>query len=241
MSNHKIQILTIACAVTVALLAMPAVSMAQCYSCAAPVAVAAPACNTCVAPTFAYMPTPIYRTLYRPVAVYQPAVGCNTCTSYAYAAYRPVFPWTYHGRLVPYTTYQPVYSAVPVAAYSGCSPCAAYSSCSSCSPCGGCGVTTSGCSSCTAPATTVTAEPSTTTVPQTPLKTFSDKPVAEPEIKPVPQNDQNMKQMSAPALPDPRDRTTTRTVYTSARVAMVSSPAAVSAPADNDGWMPARD
>jgi hypothetical protein len=262
MLNPKIRILTIACAVAAALLSFPAMSWADCYGCAAPVAVAAPACNTCVAPTYyanmptyAYMPTPIYRTLYPPVTVaaYQPVVGgCNTCASYAYATYRPVFPWTYHGRLVPYTTYQPIYSAVPVAAYSpcgGCSPCGSCSPCGGYSPCGGCstgtcGVATSGCSSCTAPATTVTSEPSANAIPQSPPTTFEkrvEKPVTEQDMKPIPQNDQNMKPMSAPALPDPRDRTTSRTVYTSARVALVSAPAQASAPADNDGWRPAKD
>ena len=88
------------------------------------------------------MPTAVYRALYQPAVatayqpVYQPAAPCTTCASYGVTTYRPAFGWTYQARLVPYTTYRPVYTAAPVVAYSGCSSCASYSPCTSCGACG---------------------------------------------------------------------------------------------------------
>jgi len=193
MLSSTVRVLTIACAGAAAVLSTPAWSAAGifgCDHCAAPV-VAAPACATCAPPTVSYMPTSIYRALYAPAACttcYQPVAPCSTCASYAVTTYRPWYGgWTtYSARLVPYTTnqpiysaYQPVYAAMPVVAYPGCSscascspysgcnscaryspcagysPCVGYSSCSSCSPCATCSAC-EGCSSCSGGCGTVT-------------------------------------------------------------------------------------
>ena len=65
-----------------------------------------------------------YTTCYPPVPVYQ-TVGYGYTVGYApsvgYTTYRPLFGWDYP-RLVPYTTYHPVYS--PVVSYYSYSPCA---------------------------------------------------------------------------------------------------------------------
>ena len=215
------------------------------------------------------MPTVVYRALYQPAVVtaYQPVIGCNTCSGYAVAAYRPAYPWAYQGRLVPYATYMPVYTAAPVAAYASCNSCASYSpctscnSCASCSSCGGGGTVTYGapapaCASCTAPP--VTAPPTIVTpapnagyqaappaaYPQgaAPPRTFQERtemPATEPEIKPIPQTDTHLNSMPAPLLPDPRDRTAAQPAYPSARVAMVASPIQVAPLQDSDGWQAA--
>ena len=160
MLRSRVRVLAIACVSAAAMLSAPAWSAAGifgCNHCAAPVA-AAPACATCAPPTVSYMPTSIYRALYAP-AVVTPVAPCSTCASYAVTTYRP---WsggwtTYSARLVPYTTalpiysaYRPVYAAMPVVAYPGCSSCASCSPCSSCSACAGYTpyVSYSPCSSC---------------------------------------------------------------------------------------------
>jgi hypothetical protein len=201
------------------------------------------------------MPTPVYRALYRPaVAAYQPAVSYS-----AYTAYRPVFGgWGYSARLVPYTTYyapsyaytayyQPAYyAAMPQAACSSCNSCAGYSPCSTCSPCSG-GVSyevpTSGCATCPAQATVVTPAPVGSN--QSPPRTFqeekSQKPATETELKPIPQADTRLNSMPLPALPDPKDRTASRSDYSSPQVRFVASPVQTSPMANDDGWRPARN
>ncbi len=273
MLNRRIRVLTIACGFAIAVLSMPVSSDAGILSClfgpapcAAPVyapAMAAPACGTCVPQTCGYMPTVVYRALYQPAVVtayrpvvYQPAAPCNTCTGYAVTTYRPAFPWASQGRLVPYTTYRPVYAATPVVAYMGCNSCASYSPCDSCSPCGGgygtvtYGAPTSGCASCAAPATVVAPAPSTgggeaaPAMGTAPPKTFQEKvekPATEPDLKPIPQTDTRLNSMPAPVLPDPRDRTAARLVRTPARVELIASSVQASPSQDNDGWQPARD
>jgi hypothetical protein len=255
------QVLMIVCVLASAVLMMPAISAAQCgcQSYAAPVAMApayAPAYTSYAVPTTAYMPTAVYRALYQPAVttaympVYQPAVAYAPTTSYAVSTYRPLFGWNYRTRLVPYTTYQPIYSPAPVVAYSGCSTCANYGSYNGCSSCssGACGTTVnyetpaSSCSSCAAPATVVTPSPAAPSYAPnaTPPKTFQEekaqKPSTEEELKPIPQGDTHLNSMPSPLLPDPRDRTASRAVYTSARVTLVANPTP-----SNDGWQPARD
>lgn len=263
MLGPKCRVVTIVCGVAIAMLSMPALSEAGLFGCwngcAAPTyAVAAPACAT---RTCGYMPTVVYRALYQPAVVrayrpvyqpvYQPAAPCNTCTSYAVTTYRPPFAWAYQGRLVPYTTYRPVYRARPVVAYSGCNWCAAYSSCSSCSPCvGSCGAVTyetpaSSCSSCAAPATFVTpapgAAPATNAAPPQTFQKEAQKPVADPESQLTPSPDTRFNSMPSPLLPDPKDRTALRTGYSTARVALVALPVQAAPVQDNGGWQPARD
>ena len=188
------------------------------------------------------MPSVIYRALYA-----RPA--CNTCnTSTAYASvttYRP-FLGTYQTRLVPYTTYRPIY--VPAISYQSCylpSPCASCgpvscgSSCSSCvSPsCSSCGVSSSGCSSCSAG---VQAAPQSSP-PQT-FQQKTEKPAAKDNLQPIPQTDTQLNSMPAPKLPDPNDRTASRpATRQAARVIPVAY--SVPAPADrNDGgWHEVRN
>jgi hypothetical protein len=237
---------------------------------AAPV-VAAPGCSTCATQTCGYMPTVVYRALYQPAVVtayqpvyqpvyqtayqpvYQPAAPCNTCTSYAVTTYRPPFAWAYQGSLVPYTTYRPVYAAMPVVAYSGCNSCASYTPAPACSSCasGGCGTVTyqapaaTGCSSCAAGATILTPSPAAETPPAVnaaPPQTFkneAEKPAIGPEATPTPIPDAHFNSMPSPLLPDPKDRTASRSNYSTVR--LVASPVQAEPARDNDGWQPARD
>ena len=245
------RVLAVACVVALAVAMMPAVSMAQgCASCAAPVAVA-PTYTSYYAPT-SYMPGVVYRAMYSPTVttaympVAQPAVAYAPVTSYAVSTYRPLFSWNYRTRLVPYTTYQPVYTAAPVVASPVCSTCVGYSPCNSCvgyDSCssGACGTVSyvapaSGCSSCTAAPTTVTPAPQEAAPPKTFQENVQKPEVQpEPELKPIPQTETHLNSMPAPLLPDLRDRTASRNVYPSIQVSY-TSPAA-----SDDGWQPARD
>jgi hypothetical protein len=74
-------------------------------------------------------------------------------------------------------------------------------------------------------------------------KTFQEKtqkPATDTELKPIPQTDTHFNSMPAPALPDPRDRTTARPVYTSARVALTAA-TVPALPVQDDGWRAAKD
>ena len=137
MSSRTVRVATVACSIVVAVLVMPSGSAAGCcgwfHHEAAPVAVAAPIavappCASCPTPcatqTCGYMPTVVYRALYQPAVVtayppvYQPVYqAAYAPASYAVTAYRPPFAWAYQGSLVPYTTYRPLYTAMPVVAY----------------------------------------------------------------------------------------------------------------------------
>ena len=256
MKKPRIHVLTIVCCFAAAVLAMPAMSAANvfgCQSCAAPVAVA-PSYTGCATQTCGTMPTVVYRALYQPAVVtayrpvYQPAVAYSAYSSYAYTTYRPWFGGsTYRTRLVPYTTYQPVYTRAPVVAYAGCNSCVNYSPYNSCSPCGGgaygtvtYGATTSGCSSCAAPATTVAPTPQQATPP----KTFQEnvqKPSTETELQPIPQTETQLNSTPAPLLPDPRDRTASRPVYSSSNVTLVGHSSQSPTVLSDDGWRPAKD
>ena len=280
MLNRTLCVVAILCGCAAAVLWMTPSSQAGifdclfgcCHRCAAPVAVA-PACGTCATQTCGYMPSVVYRAMYQPavVPVYQPVAGCSTCSGYTsyYAAttYRPAYPWTYQARLVPYATYQPVYTAMPVVAYSPCTTCGTCSSCGSCST-GGCNTcaTSSPCESCSscgsgscgaATYVTPTATPScpscaaSTTVSPAPYsgsseaapRTFqSERPATGgPELKPTPQPDAKYNSMPVPLLPDPQDRTASRSMGASAQVRLVASPVQASPAHDSDGWQAARN
>ncbi len=276
MFRRPIHSLTVVCGVVTAMLAMPASSRAgrilDCLFGTAPPSqttyappfapadvapayapVAAPACGSCapcisyVPQTCQYMPTVVYRALYQPA-------------SYAVTTYRP-FLGTYQTRLVPYTTYRPVYTPVVSYGYVGYSPyagCSPYVGCSSgggCSSCGSggsgavmYGAPASGCASCGVPAASppVSSSPAPEATPPTTPKTFqneAEKPPAGPELKPVPQGDVQPNSLPAPALPDPNNRrvASAAPVRPAARV----QPAAWNGPAgsadDDDGWRPARE
>ncbi len=127
--------------------------------------VCAPTCGTscgtvCATPqTCMYTPQTYYRTVYRtvPTTRYMAVNSCDPCTGCPTVAYRPVTTYVRSQQLIPYTTYQAVWSPV-------CGPCSTTSaygvSCgTTCGPCatGSCGWTStidSGCTSCqAAPAT----------------------------------------------------------------------------------------
>ena len=70
-----------------------------------------------------YVPQTAYRTVYvnTPVVSYTPVAGCNACGQPT-TVMRPVTSFVTQPRLVPYTTYRPVVTAVAPA----CNTCAAY-------------------------------------------------------------------------------------------------------------------
>jgi hypothetical protein len=176
-----------------------------------------------------------------------------------------LFGWNYQTRLVPYTTYQPIYSPAPVVAYSPCTSCVNYAPVDACSSgCNTCGTVTygatSGCSSCAAPAASATvvapppytgngqaAPPATNNAPQgapqsAPPTTFeqkTEKPATDVP-RPIPQTDTRLNSLPAPVLPDPRDRTTARPVTTASRTVLVASPVKPVV-RDADGWGPASE
>ncbi len=256
MLRSTMRMIAIACGCAV-VLGMPSWSLADCgcngASPAPYVATYAPApVYAAPVPQTTYMPSVVYRAMYQPapVAVYQPV------TSYSVTTYRPFFGgWTTQSRTVPYAVYRPVYTAAPVVTYMG------YNACSTCNTCTsgcGCGTVTygapaSGCSSCAAtaaPATTSVAPytngngEAATSAPPAPQKTFQEKvekPATAPDLKPIPQTDVHQNSMPAPALPDPKDRTVARPIYSASRIDLISTSAASTVSEDNDGWQPARD
>lgn len=251
MLRSTMRIVTIVCC-AVAVSSLASVCVAQCSSCAATTVAPAyttymaPTYTTYMAPNYAYMPTPVYQATYRPAYVaYAPVYQ-----SYAVTTYRPLFGWSYTTRMVPYTAYQPVYAPAASVAYYGCSTCPTYTSeCSSCSSCGTVSYAspTSGCTSCAATAspTVVSPAPVSSGNQATPPRTFeekSQKPVAEPDVKPIPQTEMKFNSMPSPLLPDPRDRTVnTSAVRMPVRVALTASTNQAAPVQDNDGWRPARD
>lgn len=85
----------------------------------APVAVAAPACAP--APQVcSYQPQTCYRTVYvnTPVTSYQPIAGTDPCSGCPTTCMRPVTTYVTQARMVPYTTYRPVFA--PAATCSTC-------------------------------------------------------------------------------------------------------------------------
>jgi hypothetical protein len=258
MLNLKLRVLTIACAFAAAALLYAGTSFAQCASCAAH-AYAAPAVS--------------YQAYYAPAAVtaYQPVAACNSCVGSpvaygvgygAVTTYRPLWGgWT--TRLVPYSTYRPVYAS-PVAYasyYAPCascsstvayspvvtySPCTSCSPCSSCSPCaGGCATgtcgTTAGCASCAAATTTTYSNE--TPAPAAPQRTFREeqtqKPAIENTIKPQP--DSQLNSMPMPTLQDPRDRVTSRPTYTAPRMELTAQRVQTAPVKDDGGWQASKD
>ncbi len=182
-----------------------------------------PVCSPCAVRTSGYMPTAVYRALYRPVACN--AYGCTVTT------YRP-FLGTYQTRLVPYATYRPVYAPTVTyrSYYSPCVsrgvPAASYS---------GEVVPTAECPTCT-PAPPAATQPSGQVEPQ--RKTFEREtkkpaPDNEEDLQPIPRPEEESN--STPALLDPNDRTARRPA--TARASRVRAAGyAVPAPADrNDG------
>jgi hypothetical protein len=68
-----------------------------------------------------YVPQVAYRTVWQPVPVtsYRRTSYCNPATGLPMTCVQPCTSYTYQARQVPYTTYRPVYSTVPVTVNSG--------------------------------------------------------------------------------------------------------------------------
>lgn len=153
------------------------------YMAAMPVA---PACNTGCSPcgqTCNYMPQTCYRTVLQqvPVTAFQPVASCDPCGNQV-TAMRPVVTFQTQARLVPFTTYRPVYtpmtSFAPVSVgcptggcpTSGCNSCG--SNVSYASPVS----SASGCSSCSAASTPSYSNP----VYSSPAPSYSSTPSYSP-------------------------------------------------------------
>lgn len=147
----------------------------------APLAVAPPmatGCSSC-AQTCNYMPQTCYRTVYQqvPVTSFQPVAACGPCGT-PVTAMRPVVTYQMQARLVPYTTFHPVYSPM------SCAPAAV-----AC-PTGGCASTVSlgspvpaasGCSSCSAASAASLTSPSyASPISSTSSPTYSPAPSYAP-------------------------------------------------------------
>jgi hypothetical protein len=100
---------------------------APCASCAPYTAAYAPCATGCAAPYVAsyapacaqvvnYVPQTSYRTVYysQPVVAYSPMTACNACGG-ATTVMRPVTTYVTQARVVPYTSYRPVVTAMPMA------------------------------------------------------------------------------------------------------------------------------
>lgn len=204
-------------------------------SCSPCETVVVPSCTPCVPQTCQYMPAAAYRPVFAPAVVtaYRPVVA-----AYPLTTYRP-FLGTYQTRLVPYTTYRP-YDAyyAPAIVYSP-----VVSACGGCNPCNACGasasysapVLSSGCSSCGSPAPVAASSPSPSSSPSAdgsgakPQTFEAEKPAAPatpaPPLKPIPQQENaSPSSLPQPILPDPSDRTASRSgtvpIFVSAKMGL---------------------
>lgn len=234
-------ILVVSCVIALSLFALPAEAQAgqvwDClFGCApAPQTTYAPAfVPTCVAPAYtpcvsSCSPCVTQSCQYMPTTVYSPVYQAATVTTY-----RP-FLGTYQTRLVPYTTYRPVY--VPTVTYQSCYPScvsACPSPCATCPSYSSCGVSASGCSSCAAP-----AQVTLPTAPQAAPRTYreSEKPAVNGNLKPIPQTDAQLNSTPAPSLPDPNNRTAARPVIRQAyHVQAVSRSTSTASGRNDSGW-----
>ncbi|MHB1037850.1 MAG: hypothetical protein ACYC35_25925 [Pirellulales bacterium] len=254
----------------------------------------APACTSCAMPApqvCNYTPVTAYRTVYMPVPVtaYQPVSACDPCSGCPVTTLRPITTYVQQVRLVPYTTYRPVYAsacASPCGSPCGIGGCAsgacgvaapsylgAAPACSSCAPAAGPvptygpsnGGSLNGASGTTygptpAPPAANGSAPSNgapaNAAPQdsTPAKTYSPPPAElQKKLKPIPSDTGTPASPSGmPRLTDPSNRTT----YQAPRQTWVYSPSSATpsaysptsysvgqpeaAPADDEGWRPAR-
>jgi hypothetical protein len=225
---------------------------------------ASPIATVAYSPYVAYSPAVV--TAYQPVvdsyAVtrYRPFLGTYETRLVPYTTYRP-----YVASAIAYS---------PCASCAACapSPCAGCGSCGGGSSCGsgGCGsvayeVPSSGCSGCGNVVAAPTPAPGYSAVPAPvadqsgPPRTFkgeeSHKPVPDTngsdtnkELNPIPAptSDTKPSSMSAPKLPDPNDRTASRSpAYSTVRIQTASLPVKqpVKRPPveDNDGWYAPKD
>lgn len=165
-----------------------------------------------------------------PTTAYSPVYQAATVTTY-----RP-FLGTYQTRLVPYTTYKPLY--VPTVTYQSCYPScysACPSPCASCPSYSSCGVSGSGCSSCAAPAQAIQQVAPQQIAPRTYRE--SQKPAVNEDIKPIPSTDARLNSTPAPTLPDPNNRTAARPVILQAsHVSAVKQPSRPVSGPNFGGW-----
>jgi len=250
-----------ACGATVLLLAVPAQSSAcgwlDCLFggwCGArsqttyrvPVYTSPSAPQTC-----RYVPQTCYRTVCQqvPVTTFQPLTGCDPCTGCPVTTYRPVTTWTYQARLIPYTTYRPVYS-------NACDPCGGFATYAPVGSCIGCASETavaepSGYESGPAGSSMepqpepATSAPALETTP--PARTFEEsKPAGESpkELQSVPNTNLNSVPVQ-PQLSDPRGRVTSLPIRQAAyypRVDLPPKPLLTRhTPIDDGGWRAVSD
>jgi hypothetical protein len=201
-----------------------------------------------------YVPETSYRLERVPRVTYQPVASIDPCTGCSTTAYRPVTTMTIFPRLVPYTTYRPVYTPAyyaPAAVSCGscapapsCGPCGTLGSFGSC-PGGACGAPSysgsPGCSSCASAAPSISSEPQATQATPIP-KTFQEG--SEPELrgtlKPIPKTDTQLNSLPAPSLIDPNSRSTARPIREASTVRLISWPQPAPA-VDDGGWRSSRD
>ena len=214
-------------------------------------AVATPAaCTTC-----SYIPQTCYRTAYAnvPVTSCRPVISCDPCTGCPCTAYQPVTSYVRQAQLVPYTIYQPVYSAAPSAPCTSCAPAVTTAAPASSSCCGSPPPYYSP-SPSTAPASPIPATPTPTlgsgsvapsTAPAAPsspgTRSYRVPETTNPteRLKPVPTEETTPKSSTPPSLTPPI-RSTGNTAMRATRQAAYVTP--VSSPRVSDsGWRASRD
>ncbi len=213
------------------------------YASVAAAPVAAPAVST----TCTYIPQTFYRTAYQtvPVTSCYPVVSRDPCTGCPCTVYQPVTSMVRQARLIPYTTYQAVYTADPCATVTAAPPSA---------DC--CGTSVPYYSpSQAAPVSPIPATPAPAlpadTLPSTPSNSYdpsgtrrsyqpsTDPNATETRLKPpVPTREEDDRpSSSAPALIDPTSNTAMRETRQAAYLRPVSNPGV----SDSGGWRASRD
>jgi hypothetical protein len=204
-------------------------------------------------PSYAYAPAA--------VTAYQPVVA-----AYPLTTYRP-FLGTYQTRLVPYTTYRSYYTPAVscsvgyygyTTAYSAAPSCSSCGGCTSYSPCTSCGygavtyydgpaVVSYAAPSCGCASPAVVAETPVAGPPAAAQPTYKTKKPETPEpetpkgdIKPIPATGAT-KSSTTPTIPDPNDRSASRTTTSSARVQFTGRTIQTPPVAIDSGWQPAKD
>ncbi len=133
---------------------------------AAPAAPAGGCCGpgTCEQTVLRYVPEVAYRTVWQPVPVttYRRTVSSNPTTGLPITCTQPCTSYTYQARRVPYTTFRPVYTTEPV---TPAVPTAPVASLGYAAPASYAAPATTGCTGCSAAATSWTPTPSTSAQP----------------------------------------------------------------------------
>jgi hypothetical protein len=222
MNAYMVRHVMAACAVAGSMLMVPSESKAifhwfgGCNSCgttanrpvaaayapyAAPVVANYSPCNTCspCAQTCNYVPQTCYRTVYQqvPVTAYQPVSTCGPCGNQV-TAMRPVITYQTQARLVPYTTYSPVYT--PTVGYAPAATGCATGNCGSSVSYAAPMAPSSGCSSC---GTSGAAPAYSSPVYSQPSATYQSTPSYQsaPSYQAAPTTQLGVPGSSVPSLP----------------------------------------